>query len=759
MLTFLSPFALLGLLSAAIPLLIHLSRSRRTKKMRFSTTRFFTDEFLRSYRMSKLKELLLLACRMALFAFFAIALAKPLLRTPSQPLVAGQDRAVVVVLDNSASMGHQIDGVALLEKAKTSARAVLGGLGPNDSANLILAGRRADDPDVLFPEMTMDQNAVTSRLEAVRVAPLGTDLSGAVAKAETLLESSTAPSKEIYVFSDLQDSGWEIRQNKNIVGAELQYFFVKVRPNTPSADLAITAVRHGSTRPMVGVPFAIQPHVRNQGLESRVAEAKLFVHDARQGEPRKVGERRLGPIASNRWAVTTFHHTFTTGGWHTGYVEVDDPHLSLNNRRYFAVQVLDALQVLAVNGAPSGIAARDELFFLRAALSAQPEGPSPIQVQTIIPDELANTDWAKFPLVLLANVTVLTPTAVEKLEQYVDGGGNLFVFLGDRIDSNFYNQFLQGADRLHGGLLPARLSSLTSPATPPMNATKEEPVVPAANANLNRAITSVDYDHPALAPFEDPRFANLTGIHVEGFWRLQPDSQRDARVLMSVGDAPLLCEKTFGKGKVLLFASSCDRDWTSFPVRPAYLPWIYRMISYLAQQRVQESDHYNTGNAVPLLVSSLEGLPRLQVRKPDQSIAYPTEGDDTAPLVFKDTDQTGIYQVFPLAKPNDARPFAVNLESFESDLTFLDDVLAGEGTGNDRRQRVQEGLSELLGGKPLATYVEDPDRVLETSLQARRGVRLWDMLLAAVLVIALFEPWYANRISARHYALPTPQQK
>jgi hypothetical protein len=86
-LTFLTPLFLVGALAAAIPLVIHLSRSRRTKTMRFSTTRFFTDQFLRSYRMSRLKELLLLACRMALFFFLAVALARPLVlpkgRAPS----------------------------------------------------------------------------------------------------------------------------------------------------------------------------------------------------------------------------------------------------------------------------------------------------------------------------------------------------------------------------------------------------------------------------------------------------------------------------------------------------------------------------------------------------------------------------------------------------------------------------------------------------------------------------------------------------
>src|SRR5436853_7349912 len=107
MFTFLSPLFLIGLLSAAIPLIIHLSRSRRTKKMRFSTTRFFTDQFLRSYRMSRLKELLLLACRMALCALLAMAFAQPLFMPKGQPLLAGNARSVVLVIDNSASMGLQ----------------------------------------------------------------------------------------------------------------------------------------------------------------------------------------------------------------------------------------------------------------------------------------------------------------------------------------------------------------------------------------------------------------------------------------------------------------------------------------------------------------------------------------------------------------------------------------------------------------------------------------------------------------------------
>src|SRR5215210_8035835 len=128
------PLLLVGVASAAIPLLIHLSRSRRTKKMRFSTTRFFTDQFLRSYRMSRLKELLLLACRMALCGLLAMALAQPLFRPRGTPaLGAGQARAVVLVIDNSASMGYTEDGVTLLKQAQDAASTVLQGLRSGDT--------------------------------------------------------------------------------------------------------------------------------------------------------------------------------------------------------------------------------------------------------------------------------------------------------------------------------------------------------------------------------------------------------------------------------------------------------------------------------------------------------------------------------------------------------------------------------------------------------------------------------------------------
>jgi uncharacterized membrane protein len=744
-LTFLNPVLLVGVLSAAIPLLLHLSRSRRTKKMRFSTTRFFTEQFLRSYRMSRLKELLLLACRMALCALLAMALAQPLLQTRADSFLGGHGaHSVVLVLDNSASMGYSEGGMTLLERARAAAREVLAGLKPGrDRASLVLVGRQASGPEVLFAEPTPDLGDVLQAVNSVQVAALGTDLRGAVMRAETLLAGHADAGKQVYLFSDLQDSGWELPDSKTQAAgsADVAFSFVQVKPRTV-AHVGITALQYAAARPTVGVPFALRPQIVVQGEGVGACDVRLFVY-GKDGKAEKVAERRLEKLPDGRWPAPRFHHTFTTGGWHAGYVEVDDEAFPLDNRRYFAFEVLDSIKVLAVNGAPSDVPRLDELFFLKTALTAAPEGRGPIQVDVVNAPDLASTDLASYPLVVLANVESLPAVAVQNLETFVDRGGSLLVFLGDKIHAAFYNQDLAGAARLHGGLLPGRILQLQA--------------FPAAGAKTDEEmpfIAEVDYQHPALAAFQEPKFANLAGVTFKAFWQVEPGTS--AVLMRTSTGAPLLVEKEFGKGRVVLFASTCDRDWTNFPVRPAYLPWTHRLVGYLAQQPLAGRTFHATGDRVALPVSAFEGLERVVVRKPDGISAAAVTADDPAhPLVFAETLLPGIYAIDPDRKDK-APLFAVNLEGYESDLTYLDDVLADRATAQaypNRQAKIEAGLKELLPGRPLVRYVDDPAKVGE-ALRQGDGLALWDMGLWLVLLIALFEPWLANRISLRLYGRP-----
>jgi hypothetical protein len=59
--------------------------------------------------------------------------------------------------------------------------------------------------------------------------------------------------------------------------------------------------------------------------------------------------------------------------------------------------------------------------------------------------------------------------------------------------------------------------------------------------------------------------------------------ESDARVLVTFDDgAPALVEARRGKGRVLLFTSSADRDWTDWPIRTSFLPAMQRFAGWLA---------------------------------------------------------------------------------------------------------------------------------------------------------------------------------
>ena len=739
---------LFGLAAAAIPLVIHLSRSRRPKKMRFSTTRFFTDQFLRSYRMSRLKELLLLACRMLLFGLFATALAQPFLK-PKNASAGGSasnaERTVVLVIDNSASMGYTEEGVTLMDRARKAARGVAEDLRKGDAAAIVLAGRRDEGPETPLPEPTGERARVLQTIDRLKVSSLGTDLTAALRRAETIALAAPTPHKEVYLFSDMQDSGWELSNDKAPANrSPVSFFFVRVRPRKEVRNAGVTAVQFASARPMAGVPFTIRPLLSIQNPDASFVTVRLFVDVEKNGEwvSEKVGEQRVDRVAGGRWATPRFNHTFTTGGWQSGHVEVEDETLPQDNRRYFALEVLDKVSVLAVTADPKQVdRPRNDLFFLNLALTVSPqEGQkSPVTLTPTSPAGLANLDLTQYPLVILANVESLSEAAVARLEAYADDGGSVLFFLGDKVNRAFYNETLAGGNRRNGGLLPAKLV--------------EREGDPADTKDV-ATIGAVNYEHPALSPFEDPRFAALGGRSVtfKGLWRLAAPA--DGVLMKASTGAPLLVEKRYGRGRVVVFTSTCDRTWTNFPIRPAFLPWVHRTVAYLAQKPLSFQTFHHTGTTARLPASILKGTTAPLVKKPDKHIAYGTLESGANPgFLFSDTAQAGVYTLLTPDQKTTLGRFAVNLDPYESDLTGLDAVLGERGKGDSEQARVEGELKKLMH-RERVTYIEDPERVMEAVAAARGETRLWEFLLILVLAIALFEPWLANRISARHYTKP-----
>ena len=103
--SFLAPFFFLALAGLAIPVLLHLTQREKKQIVHFPSLMFVRRIPYQSVRRRKIHNWLLLMVRLAALALIILAFARPLFqREDAAPIGAGA-REVVVLLDNSYSMG------------------------------------------------------------------------------------------------------------------------------------------------------------------------------------------------------------------------------------------------------------------------------------------------------------------------------------------------------------------------------------------------------------------------------------------------------------------------------------------------------------------------------------------------------------------------------------------------------------------------------------------------------------------------------
>ncbi|MBA3846473.1 MAG: BatA domain-containing protein, partial [Planctomycetes bacterium] len=114
---FLSAAFLLGLAAIAAPVAIHLIHRQRYPERAFTTLRFFDKTVKHNVIQRRLIDRVLLALRIAALAALALGLARPFTGAG-----LGEKRlSLVIVLDNSPSMGRVRDGATLFARAQEAA--------------------------------------------------------------------------------------------------------------------------------------------------------------------------------------------------------------------------------------------------------------------------------------------------------------------------------------------------------------------------------------------------------------------------------------------------------------------------------------------------------------------------------------------------------------------------------------------------------------------------------------------------------------
>ncbi|MBI4484370.1 MAG: VWA domain-containing protein, partial [Acidobacteria bacterium] len=399
-LTFLAPLFLAGAAAAAIPVVLHLLRREPEPRVKFAAVKLLMRAPVEQTEKRHLRELLLLALRMAALALLALAFARPFFAAGGAVASAG---VTIVALDTS----YSLSAPGRFERAKALAREAIAQAPPADLVGVVAFADTADE----VAEPSADRVLATAAIDQASVGFGATKYRAGLSAASHMLKGARGT---IVVVTDLQESGWAASERVSVPeSANIEIADVGVAPE----DLALIA-----TRPAGDQVIAT---IRNTGAAPRGARVRLTL------DGRDTGERAI-TVGANTVADVMLP---ASPGAAEVAVTLDDPDgLQANNTRYAVLGDADRPSLLVVTS--SGDLER-EAYYLKVAIEAGGAGPGSYHAAAASGAQLAS--WTDDRLAAHAAVVLLSTRGLERpgrelLATYARNGGGLLIATGPEVD-------------------------------------------------------------------------------------------------------------------------------------------------------------------------------------------------------------------------------------------------------------------------------------------------------------------------------------
>ncbi|MHB8902557.1 MAG: BatA domain-containing protein, partial [Thermoguttaceae bacterium] len=589
----LSPSMLGWLAVAAAPLLIHLWSRRRYRETPWAAMRYLLAAMRAARRRTRLEQWLLLLLRTAIIVSVVLAAAEPYSERGTVPFLPGVRTHRVFVLDGSYSMGYRPGETSRFDAAKELVARVVDQSHQGDGFSLVLM---SDPARAVVDEPSYAPGEFLAELNALRQPHSGPDLDGAAAHVERLVGEARRrhpklTRQEVYFLTDLGRTAWDpdslgraradaIRNRFQKISevAELNLFDLGERD---ADNIAVSGLRIEQAFAIRGQNLALQAEVRSFARSAAGQAVRLLV-DGRQAAEKEV---RLDPGGS---AGATFDHRFETVGDHLLEIAAPGDRLDIDNHRWLAITVKPSLRALCIDGGPGGKSGSASDFLVYALSPEAARNPA----ATIVPEVAGETALVEFDLnrydcLFLVNVAQFTGSEARLLDGYLQAGGSIVFFLGDRVMAGRYNQVLGNGASGGIDILPARLAA--------------EPV--AGHWTIN----PLEYRHPIVQVFRGQERAGLLTTPIEKCFPLEVPKDSSSRTVLALDNGtPLIVERPVHRGRVILVGTSADISWTPMPVLPSYVPIIQELVAFaVAGQQTQRN--VLVGQAIGATLSAAAG--------------------------------------------------------------------------------------------------------------------------------------------------------
>ena len=710
--TFLNPFMLFGLAAAAIPILLHLLNLRKLKTVEFSSLRFLRELQRTRMRRIRLRQWILLLLRTVLILALVLAFSRPALQGSLASLGGSSARsAIVLLIDDSPSMGLRNSGGILFDQAKSAARRIIALARPGDELHVLpLSSTASDDPG---PTAVSPGEALRI-VETMQLANRFTPNTQAIRRAIRQTRASSAVNTEFYLLSDLQgttfasDPGREHEPQADAAHARLF-----ITPFTPDRreNAAVIEASVESRILSQNRPVSVRAIIQNFGEQPLPnAVASLYIEGTR------VAQQSVAVAARSRTAVELTGVPKRRGILGCS-VRIEDDVLEIDNRWHFALAIPETLGVLVAGDTP----ASTRFASLALSLAGDSSVAGLFRIRQIAEDRLMSADIEGTDVLLLGAGAPLPQGAGERIAAAVRLGMGLMIFPGPGTDAAVLSRTL---------LQPLGIPAITIPAP------RADQSAPSGFVRFG----TVDMSHPVFrGMFEQPSTATsappVESPHITAAATLTPGPTGSTVIGMTDG-RPFLVDYRAGSGRIMVCAVDAGTAWSDLPVRGIFPPLLHRAMVYLSTTTTTDSGA-RVGDRLTLSLPRASGIARREfaIIAPDGTEERVTPQVRAGALVFTTSpvETPGLYVLRdaqaprPGTVPTTFQAAAVNPRTEESDLTpataaMITSCAASCGIGEDRY-----------------TIIQSVDALERTVGEARYGVELWQAFLLIALACAALE--------------------
>lgn len=409
-LSFLNASLLIFTAASILPLLIWLLAKKKPQKVIFPSIRFIKLSKEQEKSRSKLKNILLLIIRMLIILLVALAVARPMFRSVKlKPSKKHPPTALAIILDTSYSMEYAESGKSNLQHAKEAITKINAKANEADRLILITSNETWNQLNAQIyagklPQAIIDQIGVT-------YTPLSPEVM--LAYAETKLQESQMPNKEIYFISDMRLDATTLKASVPIASIPL--------PESQSYEniactSAIVLPMLVDKKKQQTIRFSLENH---GSVDRKDVLVKAVIKDV------KVAEKFVS-IPARQSIVETIVCDVPSDGWQSGYIEVMDERQTYDNRCYFAFPFYSKPSVAVVS----------RLTALPAILSSMLSVYTNSTPNIINPDALSISALDNYQMIILFEPGNISPRLQEVLAAVSSRNQGLLVCLGNNADTS-----------------------------------------------------------------------------------------------------------------------------------------------------------------------------------------------------------------------------------------------------------------------------------------------------------------------------------